>query len=124
MVNDLHCNFENLDPDWTYLKDQGVLLLNSALTVCEGKSNSHAKFWQKITDKIIHRIGDYFSKVVYIALGNFAIKKLNVINCEKNLLIKCAHPSPLSARLFFGSKPFSKCNQYLGERTISFVAYQ
>lgn len=124
MASDLECGWDNMDTDWTYLKDQGVLLLNSALTVREGKSNSHADFWRNITDKIIFNICRKFSGIVYIAWGNFAKRKLCFVDKDKNLLITSGHPSPLSVRLFFGSRPFSKCNEYLGkDRAINFVAY-
>ena len=124
MASDLECGWDNMDTDWTYLKDQGVLLLNSALTVREGKSNSHADFWRNITDKIIFNICRKFSGIVYIAWGNFAKRKLSFVDKDKNLLITSGHPSPLSVRLFFGSRPFSKCNEYLGkDRAINFFAY-
>lgn len=94
---------------------QGVLLLNSTLTVEEKKPNSHTKYtWSIFTDSIIKYISDYKSNVVFILWGNFAIKKSKLIDSSKHLIIQSSHPSPLSARhSFFGSKVFSKCNLYL-----------
>lgn len=97
--------------DWV---KQGVMLLNTALTVQEGKSNSHASKWQPFTDNIIKVISDKCDHVVFILWGKPAQKKARLIDNEKHTIIKSSHPSPLSAyRGFFGSKPFSRTNEQL-----------
>jgi len=97
--------------------DQGVLLLNTVLTVEQGIANSHqGRGWEKLTDAIIETINDQKDHVVFILWGANAQKKQVAINTEKHRIIKSVHPSPLSAyRGFFGSKPFSRTNHYLEE---------
>ena len=125
MASDLGKSFSQ-DGNLTYLAKQGVLLLNSTLTVEEGKANSHAGFgWQILTDNIIKEVNKINRPIVFVLWGNFAIKKSIYLNNPNHLVIKGVHPSPLSAsRGFFGSKPFSKCNDYLiknGERPIYWI---
>lgn len=98
--------------------EQGVLLLNAVLTVEQGKANAHqGRGWESFTDKIIHLINEQKEKVVFILWGAYAQKKGVFIDPEKHLVIKAPHPSPLSAyRGFFGSKPFSKTNDYLSSQ--------
>ncbi len=95
--------------------EQGVLLLNSVLTVEAGKSNSHAgKGWEVFTDKIIEVVNQNCDNVVFVLWGAYAQKKGNTIDTTRHIIIKSPHPSPLSAyRGFFGSKPFSRINSYL-----------
>lgn len=95
--------------------EQGVLLLNSVLTVEAGKSNAHAgRGWERFTDKIIEVVSQNCEHVVFILWGAYAQKKGASIDGSKHLIIKSPHPSPLSAyRGFFGSRPFSKINDYL-----------
>jgi len=95
--------------------EQGVLLLNAVLTVEAGKSNAHAgKGWEQFTDKIIEIINQKCQHVVFILWGAYAQKKGVAIDTSKHMIIKSAHPSPLSAyRGFWGSKPFSRTNNYL-----------
>jgi len=95
--------------------EQGVLLLNTALTVEQGNANSHqGKGWETFTDAIIKAVNDNKEHVVFILWGANAQKKQIAINTDKHRIIKSVHPSPLSAyRGFFGSKPFSRTNQYL-----------
>ena len=95
--------------------EQGVLLLNAILTVEAGESNSHAgKGWEKFTDKIIEIVSQNCDNVVFVLWGSYAQKKGHSIDSSKHLIIKSVHPSPLSAyRGFWGSKPFSKTNDYL-----------
>ncbi len=95
--------------------DQGVLLLNAVLTVERGNANSHqGKGWEIFTDAIIQAINQQKEQIVFILWGAYAQKKGVHIDTSKHHIIKSAHPSPLSAyRGFFGSKPFSKTNQYL-----------
>ena len=105
-------------PNNGYLKkwaDQGVLLLNTSLTVRAGEANSHKnKGWEIFTDKIISLINEKTDPVVFLLWGNNAINKKKLITNKQHLILSSAHPSPLSAsRGFFGSKPFSKINKFL-----------
>lgn len=92
---------------------QGVLMLNSSLTVEKDNANSHSKIgWQQFTDDVIRIIDNNKRNVVFILWGNYARSKKKLI--KNNYIIESAHPSPFSAyNGFFGSKPFSKCNNYL-----------
>ena len=94
---------------------QGVLLLNSVLTVEKDKAASHRNIgWDVLTDYIIKMLNLKEEPIVFILWGNFAKKKAKLITNPKHLIITSAHPSPLSAsRGFFGSKPFSKANNFL-----------
>ncbi len=94
---------------------QGVLLLNAVLTVEAGKTNSHQnRGWETFTDAVISLINQRTEHTVFILWGAYAQKKDKMIDRSKHLVIESAHPSPLSAyRGFFGSRPFSKTNQYL-----------
>ncbi len=105
-------------PDNGYLKkwaDQGVLLLNTSLTVRAGEPNSHEKLgWEILTDKIIKLLNDRQKPIVFILWGRNAQSKEAFITNPKHLIIKSSHPSPFSAyRGFFGSKPFSQANKFL-----------
>ena len=105
-------------PNNGYLKkwaDQGVLLLNTSLTVRAGEANSYKnKGWEIFTDKIISLVNEKDDPVVFLLWGNNAISKKKLITNDKHLILSSVHPSPLSAsRGFFGSKPFSKINQFL-----------
>lgn len=95
--------------------DQGVLLLNATLTVRAHLAGSHQnRGWETFTDAVIHKLAENRSHLVYILWGAYAQKKGAFIDATHNLVIKSAHPSPLAAyRGFFGSKPFSKANDYL-----------
>lgn len=95
---------------------QGVLLLNTVLTVEKGKAGSHAKKgWEEVTDKAIEALGQRERPCVFILWGASAQKKISLIKHQQKHLILCApHPSPLGAyRGFFGSKPFSQTNNFL-----------
>ena len=95
--------------------EQGVLLLNATLTVRAHQAGSHQqKGWEEFTDTVIHRVAEEKEHVVFILWGAYAQKKGSFIDPFKHLILKSPHPSPLSVyRGFFGSKPFSKTNQYL-----------
>jgi uracil-DNA glycosylase len=95
--------------------EQGVLLLNAVLTVEAGNANAHqGKGWETFTDAIIAALNEQTESVVFILWGAYAQKKASFIDSDRHLVIKSAHPSPLSAyRGFYGSKPFSKTNDYL-----------
>ncbi len=95
--------------------EQGVLLLNSTLTVLPGKPGSHQKLgWETFTDAVITAISTHKEHVVFILWGNFAKSKATHIDETKHLIPTAPHPSPLSAYAgFCGSKPFSQTNKYL-----------
>lgn len=102
--------------DLTSWAQQGVLLLNSSLTVNEGEPNSHQNAgWEQFTDTVINIINDQTEHTVFILWGSKAQKKGKYINTDKHLILTAVHPSPLAANRggFFGSKPFSKTNDYL-----------
>lgn len=106
--------------------EQGVLLLNSVLTVEEGKAASHqGKGWELFTDVIIQKLATEREGLVFVLWGSYAQKKAAFVDRRKHFVIECVHPSPLSAhRGFLGSKPFSKINGYLksrGEKPIDWV---
>lgn len=98
--------------DWA---KQGVLLLNSVLTVEENKPTSHSKIgWEKFTDKVVDLIAQKEKPVVFLLWGNYAIEKAKNINNTTHLILKSNHPSPLSAsRGFFGNEHFKKTNSFL-----------
>ncbi|WP_296141398.1 uracil-DNA glycosylase [uncultured Anaerococcus sp.] len=95
--------------------NQGVLLLNTSLTVRAHEANSHQKIgWEILTDNIIKKLNDRQKPIVFILWGRNAQSKEKLITNTNHLIIKSTHPSPLSAnRGFFGSKPFSKTNNFL-----------
>jgi uracil-DNA glycosylase len=97
--------------------EQGVLLLNAVLTVRAHQPASHqGKGWETFTDTIIHHLGTREEPLVFVLWGNFARKKLPLIDTSRNKVITGVHPSPLSAhRGFFGSRPFSQINANLLE---------
>ena len=100
--------------DLTQIAKQGVLFLNSVLTVEAHKPGSHLNIgWQEITDSIISLLSSE-KNIVFMLWGNFAQLKEKFIDLNSNLVLKTSHPSPLSAyRGFIGSRPFSKCNKFL-----------
>ena len=120
--NDLGCYI----PNHGYLKkwaDQGVLLLNTVLTVRSGEANSHKnKGWEHFTDKIITLLNEKTEPIVFILWGKNAQTKQSLVTNPIHYIIKSVHPSPLSAyRGFFNSKPFSDANNFLtsvGKKTI------
>lgn len=95
--------------------EQGVFLLNASLTVERAKANSHSTLgWQTFTDEVIKVINENTSGVVYMLWGNFAKRKCQIVNPNRNLILTAAHPSPLSAyRGFMGCGHFRKANEYL-----------
>ncbi len=101
--------------DLTSWARQGVLLLNAVLTVEKDKPASHRKLgWERLTDYIIKTLNNKEEPVVFILWGNFAKEKKVLITNPKHLVITSAHPSPFSANYgFFGSRPFSKTNDFL-----------
>ena len=105
--------------DLTHWAEQGVLLLNTVLTVERGKANSHkALGWQAFTDHVVQRLSDLPQPVAFVLWGAQAQKKAAVAAASSNprLVLQGPHPSPLSAyRGFFGSRPFSRINEFLQE---------
>jgi uracil-DNA glycosylase len=108
-----------------YLKawaDQGVLLLNTVLTVRAHEAASHKdRGWEKFTDAIIRAVSDREQPVVFVLWGNHAKKKLKLVDTDKHCYVQGAHPSPLSAKMFFGSRPFSAVNdalKHLGQEPV------
>ena len=104
-----------------WVKEEKVLLLNAALTVEAGKSNSHANLWTPVTNNIIKEISNQTENIVFILWGNFAKTKAEFIDQSKHKVISGVHPSPLAARYnmkgtqksFFGHAYFNKANEYL-----------
>lgn len=107
-----------MNGDLSYWADQGVLLLNSTLTVTAHEAGSHQKKgWETFTDAVIEKVNVHCDQVVFILWGSYAQKKGFVVDTLRHKVISSAHPSPLSAyRGFFGSKPFSQANDYLREK--------
>ena len=103
------------DGDLTTWAREGVLLLNAVLTVIKDSPASHRKLgWERLTDYIISKVNQKDTPVVFILWGNFAKEKKKLITNPKHLVIESPHPSPFSARYgFFGSKPFSRTNNFL-----------
>ncbi|MDX2503250.1 MAG: uracil-DNA glycosylase [Gammaproteobacteria bacterium] len=97
---------------------QGVLLLNSVLTVQSGKPNSHqGQGWEQFTDAIINELNNQSRPIAFVLWGSYAQKKGAIIDSNRHFVLRAPHPSPLSAyRGFFGSKPFSQINQFLQQQ--------
>jgi uracil-DNA glycosylase len=111
------------DSDLTDWAEQGILLLNSVLTVEQGLPASHrGRWWEIFTDEVIRIISEKKEGIVFVLWGNYAIAKKSLIDPTKHIILTSPHPSPFSAHAgFFGSKPFSKINEHLrarGKKTI------
>jgi len=115
LESDLGKPVDRTSGDLTQWATQGVLLLNSTLTVRAGAAGSHqGKGWEQFTDAVIQALSDKREHIVFILWGNYAKAKGAHIDRSKHLVIESPHPSPFSAHTgFFGSKPFSKANKYL-----------
>lgn len=106
--------------DLTRWASQGVLMLNSVLTVLANKPASHSGLgWEQFTDAAIKALNENRSNIVYMLWGKYAQAKGEVIDRDKNLVLTSAHPSPYSATNFFGNHHFSQCNKYLEEHGLS-----
>lgn len=115
LESDLHIHRENNDlTDWA---KQGVLLLNSIMSVQMDRPLSHQNHgWEQFTDAIISKLNERETPVIFVFWGSYARSKKVLITNPQHKIIESVHPSPLSAyRGFFGSKPFSKINHYLKE---------
>lgn len=125
LQSDLGCYI----PNNGYLKkwaDQGVLLLNTVLTVRAHQANSHKGHgWEEFTDAVIHAVNEQDRPIVYMLWGRPAQQKIPMLTNPKHLILKAPHPSPLSAyRGFFGCRHFSQANEFLQENGISPIDWQ
>ena len=126
MYKEMHTDLAIPIPNNGYLEKwarEGVLLLNTSLTVRQAEANSHRKIgWEKFTDRIIQLLNEREEPLIFILWGNNAKSKEKYITNKNHCILKSVHPSPLSAsRGFFGTKPFSKTNAFLksvGEKEI------
>lgn len=105
---------------------QGVLLLNTVLSVEQGKAHSHANIgWERFTDKVIAQLNHHRENLVFLLWGSHAQKKGQFIDRNRHLVLTSVHPSPLSAhRGFFGCKHFSQTNRYLAQKGLSEINWQ
>ena len=123
IFKELHDDIGIFPPKTGYLVPwarEGVLLLNTVLTVRDGQPNSHKnQGWEQLTDRIITLLGEREQPIVFLLWGSHARKKKELIHAPQHLILECAHPSPLSAhRGFFGCEHFSKANQFLYDHGI------
>ncbi len=110
----------------THWAEQGVMLLNASLTVRANEPMSHSKIgWAEFTDSVIKKISSHKKNIVFLLWGKFAQEKQMLIDADKHLILKAAHPSPFSANVgFFGCKHFSKTNEYLAKHGIAQIDWQ
>ena len=123
LENDIGKKIDYRNGNLEHWAKQGVLLLNTTLTVEKSKPLSHQNYgWTEFTDYVISLISEKLNNIVFILWGAFAQSKKNLIDSNKHLILIAPHPSPLSAhRGFFGSKPFSKTNSFLQSKEIDMV---
>jgi uracil-DNA glycosylase len=116
LKEDIGCDVSD-DGTLTGWAEQGVMLLNTVLTVRSGEAHSHrGKGWETLTDEVIRKLSAREAPIVFILWGRPAQEKKKLIDTERHAVIESPHPSPLSARRgFFGSRPFSHANAYLRE---------
>ncbi len=129
IYQELHDDLGCTIPNHGYLEKwarQGVLLLNTVLTVRAHQANSHqGKGWEKFTDAIIKAVNTQERPIVYILWGTPAQRKARMLDNPRHLILKAPHPSPLSAaRGFFGSRPFSQTNAFLEEHGLEPIDWQ
>ena len=129
IYKELHDDLGCYIPNNGYLRkwaDQGVLLLNTVLTVRAHEANSHKGLgWEEFTDAAIRALNTVDHPIVFILWGKPAQTKASMLNNPNHLILKAPHPSPLSAyRGFFGSKPFSKANAFLREHGVTPIDWQ
>ena len=108
------------------MADQGVLLLNTVLTVRAHNANSHQGMgWEQFTDSVINAVNMQDRPIVYMLWGSPAQRKIPMLTNPKHLILKCPHPSPLSAyRGFFGCRHFSQCNEFLESHGVEPIDWQ
>lgn len=129
IYKELHDDLGCTIPNHGYLKkwaDQGVLLLNTVLTVRAHQANSHqGKGWEQFTDAVIEAVNAQDRPIVYLLWGRPAQSKIPMLTNPRHLILKAPHPSPLSAyRGFFGSKPFSQTNAFLTKQGLEPIDWQ
>lgn len=129
IYKELHEDLGCYIPNNGYLKkwaDQGVLMLNTVLTVRAHEPNSHqGRGWENFTDAIIQAVNQKDEPVVYMLWGKPAQSKIPMLTNPKHLILKAPHPSPLSAyRGFFGCRHFSKCNEFLSQNGLEPIDWQ
>ena len=129
IYKELHQDIGFVIPQHGYLQswaEQGVLLLNSVLTVNHAQAASHqGKGWEAFTDAIISKLNRQHQHMVYMLWGSYAHKKGKSIDVDNNLILQSVHPSPLSAhRGFFGCRHFSQCNEYLASQDKAVIDWQ
>jgi uracil-DNA glycosylase len=120
MFKELHNDVGFRIPNNGYLvpwAEQGILMMNAVLTVRAHQANSHKNHgWEIFTDTVIRKVSEKPDPVIFVLWGAYAQKKLDLIDTSRHVIVKSAHPSPLSARNgFFGSRPFSAINKALRE---------
>lgn len=117
MKDDIGCEIPE-QGTLTKWADQGVMMLNTVLTVRQGEANSHrGKGWETFTDRVIQKLSERQDPVIFVLWGKPAQLKKGLIDLERHNVIEAPHPSPLSAnRGFFGSRPYSKVNSLLQKR--------
>jgi uracil-DNA glycosylase len=107
-----------------YLVEQGVLLLNSSLTVFDSKPGIHIKYWEEFTNKVIKYLSMNNNHIVFMLWGNFSRSKKEFIDTSKHCILETTHPSPLSANKgFLGSNHFKECNEYLESKEIKSITW-
>lgn len=119
LVDDIECEVPK-NGDLSKWSQEGVLLINTVLSVEEAKAHSHKNIgWEEFSDYVIKMLSQEYTNIVFILWGKPSQNKAILIDETKHLVLKSPHPSPLSSyRGFFGSKPFSKTNEYLREHNI------
>ena len=128
IYKELKDDINKIIPNHGFLENwakQGVLLLNSVLTVESGKANSHKNIgWEQFTESVIRILSNNKKNIVFLLWGSYAHKKEEFIDKTNNLILKAPHPSPLSAYTgFFGCKHFSKTNNYLKKCNIKEIEW-
>ncbi|MFT5661515.1 MAG: uracil-DNA glycosylase [Sulfurimonas sp.] len=120
LIDDIKCQ-NPINGNLSKWSQEGVLLMNTVLTVEEAKPHSHKKIgWEIFTDNVIKKLSSKYNNIIFILWGKPSQSKATLIDEGKHFIIKSPHPSPLSSyRGFFGSKPFSKTNKYLRENNIT-----
>lgn len=123
MRNDL--NIERYSTDFTDIAEQGVLFLNSALTVKQKTPLSHMHLWMELTDKVIEHISNTCENVIFVLWGGYAKSKKRYVDQKNHNILEATHPSPLSANRggFFGCKHFSKINELLEKNGMSKIKF-
>lgn len=124
LVDDMGCDYPK-SGDLSHWAQEGVLLLNTLLTVRSGEPFSHKdRGWERFTDQVIRTLSEKRENIVFILWGSPAQKKASLIDARKHCILKAPHPSPLSSyRGFFGSKPFSSTNKYLEAKGIDSIEW-